>query len=136
MLFYRLIRNDFHVFRLDVMIAAFVFHIFTLFVFFFLLIQSVLTFCLSFDATSQGYPLEYAKNVKRVHYQHTRAEQDHLNKASSLERVKLSICPVKDLLPDEDARIFIKVCFLLFMFLLCVTFSTFNRNLSVVLHNR
>jgi len=57
----------------------------------------------------QGYPIEYANNVKRVHYQHTRAEQDHLNKASSLERVKLTICPVKDLLPDEDARIFIKV---------------------------
>eukprot|EP01032_Pedospumella_encystans_P014051 gene14051-16159_t len=56
-----------------------------------------------------GYPIEYANNVKRVHYQHTRAEQDHLNKASSLERVKLAICPVKALLPDEDARIFIKV---------------------------
>ena len=66
-------------------------------------------FDLIFVTTLKGYPLEYANNVKRVHYQHTRAEQDHLNKASSLERVKLTICPVKDLLPDEDARIFIKV---------------------------
>lgn len=40
---------------------------------------------------------------------HSKAELDQLAKLTGLERLRVSICPVKDLLPDDDARIFTQV---------------------------
>lgn len=70
--------------------------------------------CVPF-AFTQGYPIEYANPAKRFHYEHSQAEIEHLGRASGLEKVKLTICAEKDLLPDEDARIFTKVSVLLLM---------------------
>lgn len=60
----------------------------------------------------QGYPLEYANPQKRFHYVHTQAELDQQAKLTGLERVRLAICTVKDLLPDDDARIFTQVLYM------------------------
>jgi hypothetical protein len=67
--------------------------------------------CVYAACAVQGYPLEYAKKQKRFHWQYAEGEREHLQRLSGLERVKLMICTTKDLLPDEDARIFTQVCY-------------------------
>jgi hypothetical protein len=57
----------------------------------------------------QGYPLEYANKQKRTHWQYAEGEREHLQRLSGYERVKLTLCTTKELLPDEDARIFTQV---------------------------
>jgi hypothetical protein len=57
----------------------------------------------------QGYPLEYANKQKRFHWQYAEGEREHLQRLSGIERVKLTICTTKELLPDENARIFTQV---------------------------
>ena len=86
----------------------------------------------------QGYPMEYANKQQRFHWQYADGEIEHLARLTGLERVKLSICTVKDLLPDDDARIFTQVrycdcfyccysavcymCFILFILFFSVIF--------------
>lgn len=57
--------------------------------------------------------MEYANPQQRFHWKYAEGEIEHLARLTGLERVKLQICTVKDLLPDDDARIFTQVCYLL-----------------------
>jgi hypothetical protein len=56
-----------------------------------------------------GYPLEYAKPRQRLHYEHSAADLEYVSKLSGLERVRMELCPLKTLLPDDDARIYTRV---------------------------
>ncbi|KAJ1417332.1 hypothetical protein B484DRAFT_422032 [Ochromonadaceae sp. CCMP2298] len=57
----------------------------------------------------EGFPLEYANPRVRFQYEYSAKELSELSLRSGLERVKLSICPAQQLLPDDDARIFTQV---------------------------
>lgn len=61
------------------------------------------------ELQGEGYPVELLGPQKKLPYEYTYKEQEYMNKLGTVERVRWSICPVKTLLPDDDARLFGKI---------------------------
>jgi len=57
----------------------------------------------------EGFPEIYLNPKQRFVYEYSDDEKLALARSTGLERVRLGICPVRDLLPDQDARIFARL---------------------------
>lgn len=59
--------------------------------------------------TGQGKDKKDRAKRKRFVYEYNAQELESFRKSTGLQRVRATICPNKDLLPDDDGRIFVKL---------------------------
>ena len=61
------------------------------------------------ELDDEGIPGIYLNPKKRFVYEYSNQEKEYLLRLKGIERIQQTICFVKDLLPDEDSRIFTRI---------------------------